>query len=580
MKIAIACDHGALQLKEALIPFLRNLGHSVRDFGTHSTNSCDYPDYAAAAAQAVADGDCDKGIVLCTTGIGVSITANKIDGIRCALLSDVNSARMTRLHNDTNMMAMGAAVVSQDLAFSIVETWLSTPFSNEDRHQRRIDKMMDYEKKEKKKQRNKTRRCRKDHTNPVFKLLTRLLCIPLVLSLTLLPLANAITNMIDPTALAKALVQADILGAFLGGAETPETSEPANSGEPTGEETDENAGASSGASQSETEADTNTETDTETDTETNTGANPPISGLPAGMDLSALLGSLGGLLDAGIIDPEILTEDLGELGIQPEDLNTEQLMTDLAGSKLLEDLSSALIEDTFNAAMSSNPEEYKSAITGEALKEIISNNSGTIVELVKNNLTDEAKEKFDESDLDAKLEQAVNKAVESVSTKELDKALENFNPGQIMGGVTQDPMVAGVLPYLKAIRTGALRAIVLVLVLALSLVVVISGLPSLRGLASVGKSGIVTAGICYGISLVLGTPALPDVLNTATGAMGEAAAMITPFLSIITSILDGLAAAFETCAIFYAVLGTVIYLGTTVFRGVFRRIFDAIFYAD
>ena len=573
MKIAIACDHGALELKEALIPFIKSLGYSVRDFGTNSTQSCDYPDYAAAAARAVADGDCDKGIVLCTTGIGVSIVANKINGIRCALLSDVNSAKMTRLHNDTNMMALGAAVVNQSLAFSIVETWLSTPFSNEDRHQRRIDKMMDCEVTPHKCKRNRVKKCRKDHTSPIFKLLTRLLCIPLVLSLTLLPLATAITNLVDPAALAEAIVEADLTSALAnalsGGEKTPESSEPASSEEQADELTDENAGASSGASQSETDADTNTETGTDT--------NSPTGGSPAGIDWSALLGSLGGLsglLESGIIDPEILTEDLG---IQPEDLNTEQLMTDILNSQIKTDLEKKVYEDTFNAALSTNPEEYQSAITGEALKEIISNNSGTIVEIVKNNLTDEAKEKFEEAELGTALEQAVNKVVEAVPTEEIDKVLGEANLTQIVAGVAQDPNVAVVLGYLRFIRTGALRAIVLVLVLALSVVVVISGLPSLRGLASVGKSGIVAAGVCYGISLVFGTPALPDVLNNAIGAMGEAAAMITPFLSIITSMLDGLAAAFETCAIVYAVLGAVIYLGTTVFRGVFSRIFSAIF---
>ena len=146
MKIALGCDHGALALKNALIPHLEKLGHEVKDFGTYTSDSCDYPDFAAPAAQAVADGACDKGIVLCTTGIGVSITANKIKGIRCALLSDVMSARMTREHNDTNMMAIGAGVVGQMLAFEIVDTWLGTEFSNEARHQRRIDKMMALEK--------------------------------------------------------------------------------------------------------------------------------------------------------------------------------------------------------------------------------------------------------------------------------------------------------------------------------------------------------------------------------------------------------------------------------------------------
>ena len=142
MKLAIGCDHGALALKNALLARLTAQGHEVKDFGTYTADSCDYPDFAAPAAQAVASGECEKGIVLCTTGIGVSITANKVPGIRCALLSDVTSARMTREHNDTNMMAMGAAVVSEELAFQIVDTWLSTPFSHGERHQRRIDKMM------------------------------------------------------------------------------------------------------------------------------------------------------------------------------------------------------------------------------------------------------------------------------------------------------------------------------------------------------------------------------------------------------------------------------------------------------
>jgi len=142
MKIAIGCDHGALALKEALIPHLTKKGYEIKDFGTYTLDSCDYPDFAAPAAKAVASGECDKGIVLCTTGIGVSIAANKVDGIRCALLSDVMSARMTREHNDTNMMAIGAGVVGQMLALEIVDTWLGTEFSHNERHQRRIDKVM------------------------------------------------------------------------------------------------------------------------------------------------------------------------------------------------------------------------------------------------------------------------------------------------------------------------------------------------------------------------------------------------------------------------------------------------------
>lgn len=146
MKIAIGCDHGALALKEKIVAHLNRQGHEVSDFGTYTVDSCDYPDFAAAAARAVADGRCERGIVLCTTGIGVSISANKIDGIRCALLSDSWTAKMTRLHNDTNMMAMGAGVVGENLALEIVDTWLNTEFSGEARHQRRIDKLMALEK--------------------------------------------------------------------------------------------------------------------------------------------------------------------------------------------------------------------------------------------------------------------------------------------------------------------------------------------------------------------------------------------------------------------------------------------------
>ena len=146
MKIAIASDHGALTLKNKAVAHLTAKGYEVVDFGTNTLDSCDYPDFAGAAAKAVACGDCEKGIVLCTTGIGVSITANKVAGIRCALLHDLMSAKLTRLHNDTNMMAIGAAVVGEMLALEIMDTWLGTEFSGDARHQRRIDKMMALEK--------------------------------------------------------------------------------------------------------------------------------------------------------------------------------------------------------------------------------------------------------------------------------------------------------------------------------------------------------------------------------------------------------------------------------------------------
>jgi len=142
--IALACDHGAYALKEAIIKHLKAKGIAFEDFGTNCLESCDYSDFAGPAAMAVASGRCDRGIVVCTTGIGVSITANKVKGIRCALLSDIMSARLTRQHNDTNMMAMGAGVVGEMLALEIVDTWLETDFEG-GRHQRRVDKIMSFE---------------------------------------------------------------------------------------------------------------------------------------------------------------------------------------------------------------------------------------------------------------------------------------------------------------------------------------------------------------------------------------------------------------------------------------------------
>ena len=141
MKISIGCDHGAIDLKNIVVEHLTKKGYEVQDFGTYTLDSCDYTDFAAAAAKSVAKGECDRGIVICTTGIGVSIAANKVKGIRCALLSDSLTARMTRDHNDTNMMALGAGIVGRHLAFEIAEVWLSTPISGADRHQKRIDKI-------------------------------------------------------------------------------------------------------------------------------------------------------------------------------------------------------------------------------------------------------------------------------------------------------------------------------------------------------------------------------------------------------------------------------------------------------
>ena len=136
--IAIACDHAAVELKKDVEAMLNEMGEEYLDFGTHTTDSCHYPIFAARAAKAVADGTCEKGIVICGTGIGVSIAANKIHGIRCALCSEPLSAELTRRHNNANMLAIGARVTGAELAKSIVCTFHKTPFDG-GRHQQRID---------------------------------------------------------------------------------------------------------------------------------------------------------------------------------------------------------------------------------------------------------------------------------------------------------------------------------------------------------------------------------------------------------------------------------------------------------
>ncbi len=146
MKIAIACDHGGLNLKKEIIKYLCEKGYDYLDYGTDSTDSCDYPDFALPAAEAVANGECDKGIVVCSTGIGVSIVANKVPGVRCAHCHDSYCAEFTRLHNDSNVLAIGEKVVGIGYALKIVETFLTTRFEG-GRHQRRVDKISAIEKK-------------------------------------------------------------------------------------------------------------------------------------------------------------------------------------------------------------------------------------------------------------------------------------------------------------------------------------------------------------------------------------------------------------------------------------------------
>ncbi len=139
--LAIASDHGGFALKEEIKKHLDQRGIAYRDFGTDSEASCDYPDFGRAAALAVAGGACERGIVICGTGIGISITANKVPGIRCAVCTDCFCAEATRLHNDANMLALGGRVVGVGLALKIVDTFLDTPFSGDERHVRRIAKI-------------------------------------------------------------------------------------------------------------------------------------------------------------------------------------------------------------------------------------------------------------------------------------------------------------------------------------------------------------------------------------------------------------------------------------------------------
>lgn len=139
--IALGSDHGGYDLKMEVIRYLEENNIEYKDFGCLDKSSCDYPEFGRAAAMAVASGECEKGIVICTTGIGISISANKVPGVRCALCADTLSAKMTRLHNNANMLAMGAGIVGTNLAIEIVDTFLNTDFSNDERHIRRINKI-------------------------------------------------------------------------------------------------------------------------------------------------------------------------------------------------------------------------------------------------------------------------------------------------------------------------------------------------------------------------------------------------------------------------------------------------------
>ncbi|MCQ2499105.1 MAG: ribose 5-phosphate isomerase B [Lachnospiraceae bacterium] len=139
--IALGSDHGGYDLKMEVKKYLEEKGYEVKDFGCYDKNSCDYPEFGKAAAEAVASGECEKGIVVCTTGIGISIAANKVKGVRCALCTNAYLAKMTRLHNDANVLALGGGVTGKNLALEIVDTFLNTEFSEGPNHIRRISKI-------------------------------------------------------------------------------------------------------------------------------------------------------------------------------------------------------------------------------------------------------------------------------------------------------------------------------------------------------------------------------------------------------------------------------------------------------
>lgn len=139
--IALGSDHGGYDLKMQVAEHLKERGIAFKDFGCFDKSSCDYPEFGRAAAEAVADGTCEKGIVVCTTGIGISIAANKVKGIRCAFCTDPYLAKMTRLHNDANMLALGGGITGRNLAVEIVDTFLDTEFSEGENHIRRISKI-------------------------------------------------------------------------------------------------------------------------------------------------------------------------------------------------------------------------------------------------------------------------------------------------------------------------------------------------------------------------------------------------------------------------------------------------------
>ncbi|MBE6942949.1 MAG: ribose 5-phosphate isomerase B [Ruminococcaceae bacterium] len=618
MKIAIACDHGALRLKEELIPYLRKLGHSVEDFGTNSYESCDYSDFAIPAAKAVAKGKCDRGIVLCTTGIGVSIAANKVRGIRCALLSDVECAEMTRLHNDTNVMAMGAAVVSTELAYEIVKVWLETPFSGEPRHQRRIRKVMECETDEKKKRvrrvkkkQTKRRRRRKPfravrkvggwigslYDNLIGKTVNGLLSVLLVIALLLTPIATFVTNMADPEALVNMLFDSDVFqdesateattedpNATEPGVTEPETTEPGVTEPETTEpettepgttepETTDPANAPATIDESDatepevTEPDATepevTEPESTEPTPTEPEATEPDHAGETSDAVDALLGIMGGLTGTDIIDTEHLNEYL-EL---PADVNVdvEKLGAGLANSGASKALVSAYMKDVMNAAMGVEGETH---LTPDTAMTIIAPHMGELADIVQASLPEGVK--LDRAHLEEVMQQALEQAL-----PDLVAGLPDLSSAANALLESDNEIVVAATKSLRFIRTGALRAAVLLVVLALCVLISLVRLPGLRGARTVGVCGIVAGTMCYGITMAVDKlPALITLLPEQFAFVGDL------LMKLLTPLTTGLHEAYIVCAVVYAVIGLALVLGTTVLRGFFSAIFGRLFSDD
>ena len=545
--------------------------------------------------------------MLCTTGIGVSIAANKVRGIRCALLADVECAKLTRLHNDTNMMAMGAAVVDRELAFEIVKTWLNTPFSGEARHQRRINKVMDCECEEKKKKTRKRRRRRPRSLSNFFggvagsligSALNIFLCVLLVLSMLLTPIATYVTNMTDPETLVNMLFESGLFDN--GDPEEAPTEGPTNPDDPTSPDDptnpddsistedaqpenneqenaedeqdpaateDENipaviddpeAGETENTEPENTEPE-NTEPEniepenTEPENTEPESTDPETPDQPESTNdvLNTLLGLMGGLTGTDIID----TDHLNEFLDIPEDATVDvgKLGEGLTASGAAQALVSAYMTDVMNTAMGV---EGEPSLTPDSVMAIVSPHIGELADIVQASLPEGVE--LDREHLVEITESALESALPALIAElpDLGTAANEF--------LESDPTIAAVAKVLRFIRSGALRAAVLLIVVALCMVICLIRLPGLRGLRTVGICGVVSGVLCYGTTVVLHRiPELTALLPAELASFGDL------FLKIIVPFTTGLEKAFVVCAVVYAVIGLALVLGTTVLRGFF-----------